>query len=171
MYSCAPECVEARAEQSFLTVETLEMKTVITISIVLAAVVVISVACGSKSGSQNSSTSVPGKVIKTVPIGNNLTMSLSSSTGALKTGDQEVTVSITDASGKFVDLGAMSLNFHMDRMGTMAEMNDGVTFTTTSTPGVCQGKVKLESVGEWQGQFAYEGPAGKGKTTFTVTAR
>ena len=98
-------------------------------------------------------------------------MTLSSPTGSLKRGDQEVTVSITDTSGKFVDVGAMSLNFHMDRMGTMAEMNDGVTFTTTSTPGICQGKVNIESGGEWQGQFAYEGPAGKGKTTFTVTAR
>ena len=148
------------------------MKTGITISIVLAAVVIMSVACGSKSGTQNSSAGVPpGKVIKTAPIGNNLTMTLSSPTGTLKRGDQEVTVSITDASGKFVDVGAMSLNFHMDRMGTMAEMNNGVTFTTTDTPGICRGKVNIESGGEWQGQFAYEGPAGKGKTTFTVTAR
>jgi YtkA-like protein len=145
------------------------MKTGIAISIALVAVIVIATACGSKSGSQNSTTT--GKVIKSVPIGNNLTMTLSSQSGALKSGDQEVTVTTTDASGKPVDLGAMSLNFHMDQMGTMAAMNSGVTFTTTSTPGICRGKVKIESAGEWQGQFAYEGPAGKGKTTFSVTAR
>ena len=148
------------------------MKTGITISIALVAVIVIATACGSKTGTQNSAIgTTTGKVIKSVPIGNNLNMALSSESGALKSGDQEVTVTTTDASGKPVDLGAMSLNFHMDQMGTMAAMNNGVTFTTTSTPGICRGKVKIESAGEWQGQFAYEGPAGKGKATFTVTAR
>jgi YtkA-like len=145
------------------------MKTGITISIALVAVIVTATACGSKTGTQNSTTT--GKVIKSVPIGNNLTMTLSSESGALKTGNQEVTVTTTDASGKPVDLGAMSLNFHMDPMGTMAAMNDGVTFTTTSTPGICSGKVNIGMTGEWQGQFAYEGPAGQGKTTFSVSAR
>ena len=145
------------------------MKRSLVIVALLVSAALIGAACKSKT--ENTTTPATGKVIKTVPIGNNLTMTLSSPTGTLKNGEQDVTVSITDASGKFVDLGAMSLNFHMDRMGTMAEMNDGVTFTTTSTPGICEGKVKLESIGEWQGQFAYEGPAGKGKATFTVTAR
>ena len=148
------------------------MKTEIAISIALVAVIVIASACGSKSGTQNSVAGAPtGKVIKSVPIGNNLTMTLSSDSGVLKSGNQEVTVTTTDASGKPVDLGAMSLNFHMDQMGTMAAMNNGVTFTTTNTPGICRGKVNIEGAGEWQGQFAYEGPAGNGKTTFTVTAR
>jgi hypothetical protein len=53
----------------------------------------------------------------------------------------------------------------------MAAMNDGVTFTTTSTPGICSGKVNIGMAGGWQGQFAYEGPAGQGKTTFSVSAR
>ena len=89
----------------------------------------------------------------------------------LKHGNQEFTISFTDSSGKLVDVGAMSLNFHMDQMGTMAAMNDSVTFTTTSTPGICRGKVNIESGGEWQAQLAYEGPAGKGKTTFSVAAQ
>lgn len=148
------------------------MKTEITITIALVAVIIIATACGSKSGTQNSIAGAStGKVIKSVPIGNNLTMTVSSDSGVLKTGDQEVTVTTTDASGKPVDLGAMSLNFHMDQMGTMAAMNDGVTFTTTSTPGICRGKVNIGMAGEWQGQFAYEGPAGQGKATFSVSAR
>ena len=53
-------------------------------------------------------------------------------------------------------------------MGTMAAMNDSVTFTTTDKAGVYRGKVNIEVSGEWQGQLAYEGPAGKGKTTFSV---
>lgn len=163
--------MSARLDHFYLA-ETLEMKTGIAISIALVAVIVIAAACGSKSGTQNSAIGAStGKVIKSVPIGNNLTMTLSSESGVLKSGDQEVTVTTTDASGKPVDLGAMSLNFHMDQMGTMAAMNNGVTFTTTSTPGICRGKVKIEGAGEWQAQFAYEGPSGQGKTTFSLTAR
>ena len=144
-------------------------KSVIAISIVL---LYIAVACGSKTGTQSGSSNVPtGKVIKTVQVGNNLTATLSNDSGVLKHGNQEFTISFTDSSGKLVDVGAMSLNFHMDQMGTMAAMNDSVTFTTTSTPGICRGKVNIESGGEWQAQLAYEGPAGKGKTTFSVAAQ
>jgi YtkA-like len=58
----------------------------------------------------------------------------------------------------------------MPQMGGMAAMTDAVTFTTTDTPGVYRGKVNIEVGGEWQGQLAYEGAAGKGKTTFSVPA-
>src|SRR5438034_9235734 len=146
-------------------------KSVIAISIALGVLLIIAVACGSKTGTQSGSSNVPtGKVIKTVQVGNNLTATLSNDSGVLKHGNQEFTISFTDSSGKLVDVGAMSLNFHMDQMGAMAAMNDAVTFTT-STPGVCRGKVNIEVGGEWQAQLAYEGPAGKGKTTFSVTAR
>ena len=136
--------------------------------IVALAVLTVAVfaACNPKTG-----TSVPsGKTIKAVTV-NNLTATLSNATGQLKQGDQEITIAFTDSSNKPVDVGAVSLNFHMPKMGSMAEMNDSVTFTTTDTPGVYRGKVNIEVGGEWQGQLAYEGPAGKGKTTFTVTTQ
>ena len=139
------------------------------IAIALLLVVIIAAACGSKTGG-NISTGTTGKVIKTVTI-ENLTVTLSSSTGQLKRGNQEVTLAFADSAGKPVDVGAASLNFRMPAMGSMAEMNDGVTFTTTNTPGVYRGKVNIEGAGEWQAQLAYEGPAGKGKTTFSVTAQ
>ena len=135
----------------------------VAIAIVLA---VIAAACGLKSGGNVS----PGTVIKTVRV-DGLTATLSNGTGQLKQGDQEVTLAFTDSSGKAVDVGAVSLNFHMPAMGGMAAMNDAVTFTTTGTPGVYSGKVNIGMAGEWQAQLAYEGPAGKGKTTFSVTAR
>ena len=141
---------------------------VIAIAIALGIVLFIAAACGSKTG--NNERVPTGKVIKAVPVGN-LTATLSNDSGVLKRGNQELTISFTDASGKLVDVGAMSLNFHMDQMGTMAAMNEVVTFTTTSTPGVYRGKVDIEVGGEWQGQLAYEGPAGKAKATFTVTAQ
>ena len=143
-------------------------KSGIVIAIALPVVLVIAAACGSKTGTDGS---VPtGKVIKAVPAGN-LTATLSSSTGQLKQGDQEVTLSFTDSSGKPVDAGAVSLNFHMPAMGGMAAMNDAVTFTTTSTPGIYRGKVNFGMSGEWQAQLSYEGPAGTGKTTFSVPTR
>ena len=144
------------------------MKTVIAIATLLTVSVLIFAGCGSKTGNVNSAST--GKTIKSIPLGN-LTATLSNSTGQLKHGDQEVMLAFADSTGKPVDVGAVSLNFHMAQMGPMAEMNDAVTFTTTNTPGVYHGRVNLEVAGEWQGQLAYEGPAGKGKTTFTITAQ
>jgi maltose-binding protein MalE len=142
------------------------MKKSLMITIVVAALLIIAAACSSKTGSNDST----GRVIKTVTV-DSLTVTLSSSTGQLKQGDQEVMLAFTDSSGKPVDVGAISLNFHMPAMGGMAAMNDAVSFTTTNTPGVYRGKVNIGMAGEFQAQLAYEGPAGKGKTTFSVTAR
>ena len=80
-------------------------------------------------------------------------------------------LAFTDSSGKAVDVGAVSLSFHMAQMGTMSAMTDATTFTTTNTPGVYRGKVNVGVAGEWQAQLAYEGPAGSGKTTFSVSAQ
>src|SRR5438067_4319622 len=140
------------------------MKKSLVLTIILTAALVIIAAC---TKSTNVST---GRPIAIVAI-NKLTATLSNATGQLKQGDQEVTLAFTDASGQPVDVGAVSLNFHMPAMGGMAAMNDAVTFTTTSTPGVYSGKVNIGMAGEWQGQLAYEGPAGTGKATFSVTAR
>lgn len=144
------------------------MKKLIAVTIFLSAALLVFAACGSKNGG---TTNTPtGKTIKAAQVGS-LTATLSNSTGQLKQGDQEVTLTFTDSSSKSVDVGAVSLNFHMPAMGSMAAMNDAVTLTTTGTPGVYAGKVNISMAGEWQGQLAYEGPAGKGKGTFSVTAR
>ena len=130
----------------------------------IAALVIVA-AC-----TKSTNNAATGKPIASAAI-NNLTATLSNSTGQLKQGDQEVMLTFTDASGKPVDVGAVSLNFHMPAMGGMAAMNDAATFTTTNTPGVYRGKVNIGMAGEWQAQLAYEGSAGKGKTTLSVTAR
>ena len=138
----------------------------------LFALILLAVACS--SGSQPTAANpVPGKVIKATPIGNNMMVTLSNDTGKLKNGEQEIFLSFTDASGKAVDVGMVSaaaLNFQMPAMGSMAQMNDAATFTTTSVPGVYKGKVKIEMPGEWQAQISYEGSAGNGKTSIPVTA-
>jgi hypothetical protein len=143
------------------------MKKII-IAVILSAVSLFIIACG---GSNTGNPAATGKVIKSAPIGDKMTVTLSSDTGSLKNGEQKIFLAFTDASGKAVDVGAASLNFHMPAMGSMAVMNDAATLTTTATPGVYLGNVKIEMAGEWQAQIAYEGPAGKGKTSFPVTAQ
>lgn len=130
------------------------------------SVVAVLAACGSKT----INTASTGTPIKSVKV-DSLTATLSNSAGQLKQGDQEVILAFTDSAERPVDVGAVSLNFHMPQMGGMVEMNDSVTFSSTATPGVYLGKVNIQVAGEWQGQLAYEGSAGKGKATFSVTAR
>jgi hypothetical protein len=136
----------------------------------LFALIAFAAACG--SGTQPTAENpIIGKVIKAGPAGNNLTVTLSSDTGNLRSGEQEIYLAFTDASGKPVDVGSVSFNNRMPAMGSMAEMNNAATLTTTATPGVYRGKVNVDMAGEWQSQIAYEGPAGKGRTTLSVTAR
>lgn len=135
-----------------------------TIGLGLVGLLILAAACGSK-------TTDAGKVIKTSPAGNNLTVSLATSDGVLKHGNTEFTVQFADSAGKPVDVGAVALTFHMPQMGTMHAMNDPATFTTTDTPGVYRGRANLEMAGEWQAQITYEGPKGRGQTSFPVTAQ
>jgi hypothetical protein len=131
----------------------------------LLALLLVVAACGSKTSSVDT-----GKVIKTAPIGN-LTVTLSSPSGQIKHGADEFYVTFKDSSGKPVDVGAAALTFHMPQMASMAAMNDAATLTTTDTPGVYRAKANIEVAGEWQTQVSYEGPAGKGQTSFSVTAQ
>jgi hypothetical protein len=133
----------------------------------LSLLVLLSIiaACGSKTSSVDT-----GKVIKSAPIGN-LTVTLSSSSGQIKHGGDEFFVTFKDSSGKPVDVGAAALTFHMSQMASMAAMNDPSTLTTTDTPGVYRAKADIEVAGEWQAQVSFEGSAGKGQTSFSVTAQ
>jgi hypothetical protein len=137
--------------------------------ITLGTLAVFLAACGSETGSGGGAAA--GKTIATGPAGNNLTATLSSESGTLKKGRQDFTLTFTDAGGKPVDVGSVGLNYRMAAMGSMAEMNNGSTFKTTSTPGVYSGSVDIEMVGEWQAQITYEGPAGKGAFSLPVVAK
>lgn len=112
-----------------------------------------------------------GKVIKSAPAGTGLTVSLSTSDGVLKHGNSQFTLTFADSSGTPVDVGAVALTFHMPQMGTMAEMNDTASFTTTATPGVYTGKAQIQVAGEWQTKITYDGPKGRGQATFPITAQ
>src|SRR5712691_4035629 len=131
----------------------------------LLALLFLAAACGSKPSSVDT-----GKLIKSAPVGN-LTVTLSSSSGQIKHGDDEFFVTFKDSSGKPVDVGAAALTFHMPQMASMPVMNDPATLATTDTPGVYSARANIETAGEWQTQVSYEGPAGKGQTSFSVTAQ
>ncbi|HQR36373.1 MAG TPA: FixH family protein [Blastocatellia bacterium] len=110
------------------------------------------------------------KTIKSAKAGE-MTATLSSATGALKKGDNELMLTFTDATGQPVDVGAASLNIHMAAMGTMAEMNNKATLTTTETPGKYRAQVNLEMGGTWEAQIKYQGAHGTGQTSMTVQAK
>jgi hypothetical protein len=131
----------------------------------LLGLLVLITACGSQTSSVET-----GKVIKSAPVGS-LTVALSNSSGQIKHGGDEFFITFKDSSGKSVDVGAAALTFHMPQMASMAAMNDTATLTTTDTPGVYRAKANIEVAGEWQAQVSYEGPAGKGQTSFSVTAQ
>ena len=138
----------------------------VAIALTVLALAAMIAACSSTQ--QGAST---GKVIKTGPAGNGLTVSLSTADGVLKHGNSQFTLTFADSSDTPVDVGAVALTFHMPQMGTMAEMNNAAAFTTTATPGVYSGKAQIEMAGEWQAKITYDGPKGRGEAAFPVTAQ
>jgi nitrogen fixation protein FixH len=142
----------------------MRLKTIITIG-AIALVALTLAACGGGAGTSGSE-----KAIKSTQSGN-LTITLASSDGQLKTGENDLLLSFTDTSGKPVDAGAVSLKFHMPAMGTMAEMTDTATLTTTNAPGKYHAKVDLEVNGTWEAMISYQGPQGTGQASMTVQAK
>lgn len=135
----------------------------IAVSLTVAAVL-IAAACsgGGASGAQ--------KVIKSVR-SNDLTITLSNASGEIQSGDNELTLSFADASGKPVDVPAASLKFHMPAMGAMAEMNDMATLTTTDTPGRFHARVSIEVAGSWEAMISFQGKRGTEQATMSVNAK
>jgi hypothetical protein len=100
-----------------------------------------------------------------------VTISLASDTGEIKRGDNELTLLFTDESGKPLDMAAASLRFHMPAMGSMAEMSDAASLTTTNTPGRYRARVNIETAGPWEAQVSYQGPKGTGQASMSVSAK
>ena len=134
-----------------------------TVAIIFIASLIIS-ACGSGGSPAND------KTIKSAT-SSGLTISLASDTGGIKSGDNDLILLFADESGKPVDVGAASLKFHMPAMGSMAEMTDAATLTTTDTPGRYRARVNIEVAGTWEAMVSYQGAKGTGQATMTVNAR
>lgn len=133
------------------------------ISLVLVSALIVAACSG--GGAPGAETA-----IKSAKSGD-LTVTLSNSAGQLNNGENDLYIAFTDASGKPIDVGAASLNFQMTAMGTMPEMNNKATLTTTEVPGRYRASVEIEMSGTWEAIISYEGPQGAGQTRMTVNAK
>jgi hypothetical protein len=134
------------------------------ISLAIAISFVILAACG-RTGSSSAE-----KTIKSTKSGDT-TISLSSTSGEIKSGENDLTLSFTDAAGKPVDVPAASLKFHMPAMGAMTEMNDFATLTTTDKPGKFRARVNIEAEGSWEAMISFQGSHGTEQATMGVNAK
>jgi YtkA-like len=144
--------------------EDLFMKAKLIVAGAILSIVAVFVAACRGANSSNE------KVIKSVKSGE-MTITLSSSTGEVKNGENDLVITFLDATGKPVDVGAASLNFHMAAMGPMAEMNNRATLTTTEISGKYRAQVTIEMAGSWEAQVKYQGPHGSGRESMTVRAK
>jgi hypothetical protein len=149
-------------------------KSIITFILIATAAFVAAACTGRQPSSEEkvamSTPSGGEKVIKSTKAGD-LTVTLASATGEIKQGENDLTLSFTDASGKPVDVGTASLKFHMPAMGMMAEMNDVATVTRTGAPGKHGARVKVEAPGEWEAIVSYQGPRGTGQASLPIVAK
>ena len=109
------------------------------------------------------------KVIKSIKSGD-ITITLSSATGELKNGANELMLSFTDAAGNPINVTARS-TFTWPAMGAMAEMNDGATLTTTEVPGKFRARVNIEMAGSWEAKVRFKGRTGRVERTSAVRAK
>jgi len=111
-----------------------------------------------------------GKTVKSITTGDT-TITLSSATGEIKNGENELMLSFADKSGKTADVRAASLRFHMPAMGSMAEMSDAATLTTTETSGIFRARVSIESPGTWEAMISFQRTGGTEQATMSVNAK
>jgi nitrogen fixation protein FixH len=140
-----------------------------TVTLIAITAILLTLAACSRSGPSNNP-SGNERIIKSERSGD-ITIALSSATGEVRSGENDLTLSFTDASGKPVDMPAASLKFHMPAMGSMAEMNDVATLTTTATRGKFHAQVNIEVAGSWEAMISFQGPRGTEQATMSVNAR
>lgn len=122
------------------------------------------------SACERAGTSGGEKVIKSTKSGDT-TITLSSASGEIKSGENVLTIAFTDASGNPINVPSASLRFYMPAMGAMAEMNDVATLTTTNTPGKFSARVDIEVGGSWEAMISFQGSRGTEHATMSVTAK
>ena len=135
-----------------------------TLALVVISTLILAIACKGKTDSQTE------RVINLMKA-EDTTITLSSISGELKRGHNELTLSFTDPSGRPIKPGAASLIFHMPAMGNMAEMNDRATLTTTASSAGYKAVVELEVPGTWEAQVKYQISRNIVEASMTVQAK
>jgi hypothetical protein len=117
-----------------------------------------------------SATGADLKPIKTQKVRGDLNVRLLSESGQWKQGKNAFVLQFTSAKeGKPADVGKVSLNTAMPMPG-MAPMLAGATLEPDG-PGQYRGTISFPDNGDRQVTVAWDGPAGKGTTKFTVPVR
>lgn len=126
----------------------------------ILVIILLAVSCGGSVGSND-------KTIKSTKSGE-WVVTLSGPGGVVKEGKNELTLNIADANGKGVDAGPVILKFHMNAMGSMAEMNDSAVVTAAGQLGKYKVSVNVESAGPWEVQVSYNGSSGPASVRMPV---
>jgi len=140
------------------------MKSRAIIAVALASLLFSVIACN-RNASQGTE-----RVIKSTTSGDTK-ISLSSGSGEIREGENELILAFTDASGTPLDIRAASLKFHMPSMGSMAEMNDVATLTTTDSAGRFHARANIEAAGSWEAMITFQGSRGTEQATMNVIAK
>jgi len=98
-------------------------------------------------------------------------VALKSEAGQWKQGKNDFVLEFTSATDKKpVDAGKVTLSTRMTMSG-MAPMIAGATLKPDKTPGRYLGTIEFSDTGTRQVTVAWDGPAGKGSTKFSVPVR
>lgn len=111
-----------------------------------------------------------GKPVATVDAeGSKVT--LSTSNGQLTNGPNELTLSVTDASDRPLEIQPPTVTFTMPAMPNMPEMKSEAHLEAAGQPGAYKGTVELGMKGTWQTRVSFKDAAGLHGVTFSVQAQ
>ena len=136
------------------------------IALVIAMITIFSVGNFAWQRLRPAKTSGAPFVTQTV---NDLTVNLINREGGLRKGDNEAMIDFRDRNGQLVDVGTVNFKIDMNMAGM--QMHGGATIEPTNTAGRYRAKIKIDMSGDWNTKISFDGPLGKGETSFSLTAR
>lgn len=96
------------------------------------------------------------------------TVQLSTNSGRLSPGKNDLTVAITDASGPVASVTSPQIRFFMPAMGQMGAMNAETSLQPAGQPGTFTGRVDIPMEGTWQTTVSYQDAAGPHRVSFNL---
>ncbi len=99
-----------------------------------------------------------------------ITVTLLNKTGELTQGQNEFVVEFKDSQGQPVDVGDVQIGSSMSMPG-MAPMSGDSGVTETNQTGIYKVMSNFAMSGAWRFTLSWDGPAGRGHTTFNSNVR
>ena len=98
---------------------------------------------------------------------NGLTVTLLHPQGQLQPAQNDFLIEFRDASGQFIDVGTAQFDIDMNMPGMV--MHNSAQVKATGTPGQYRATLKPDMAGDWIVKLRFDGPRGKGETSFPIT--